>query len=57
MKRTDDFKISPDDGYRYSAPDSDRERREKETGYLILAALAVLVLLAVATGKVTVFFY
>jgi hypothetical protein len=57
MERTDDFRIAPGDGLRYFAPESDRDRHDKENGYLVLLALVVLVLIAVATGQVTVFYY
>ena len=57
MPRTDDFRIGPGDGYRYSAPESDRSRHEREGGYLILGVIVALVLLAMATGQVTVFHY
>ena len=57
MPRTDDFRMAPGDGLRYYAPESDRERHEREGGYLVLLALVVLVLLAMATGQVTVFYY
>lgn len=57
MARIDDFKIGPDDGYRYSAPEPDRDRQDREGGYVILAILMVLLMLAVATGKLTIFYY
>ena len=57
MARTDDFKIAPDDGYKYAAPEKDRERQDREGGYIILALFVALVLLATATGQVTVFYY
>jgi hypothetical protein len=57
MARTDDFRMAPGDGYRYSAPESDRDRHDREGGYLILLVIVVLVLLAMATGQVTVFYY
>ena len=57
MPRTDDFRIAPGDGYRYSAPESDCSRHEREGGYLILGVIVALVLLAMATGQVTVFHY
>ena len=57
MARTDEFKIGPDDGHRYSAPEPDRDRQDRESGYVILGMLVVLVMLAVATGQVTVFYY
>ena len=57
MARTDDFRMGPGDGLRYFAPESDRERRDKESGYVVLLAVVVLVLLAMATGQVTVFYY
>lgn len=53
--RTDDFKISPTDGYRYSAPEKDRDRHDREYGYVILGLVVVLVMVAVATGKIMVF--
>ena len=57
MARTDDFRMAPGDGYRHSAPEPDRDRHDREAGYLILAAVVVLVLVAMATGQVTVFYY
>ncbi|WP_183407931.1 hypothetical protein [Nocardioides marmoriginsengisoli] len=57
MARIDEFKISPDDGYRYSAPEKDRDRQDREGGYLILVLIVALVMLATATGQVTVFYY
>lgn len=57
MARTDDFKIAPDDGYRYSAPEPDRDRQDREAGYVILGIVVLLVMLAVATGRLTVFYY
>lgn len=57
MARVDDFKIAPDDGYRYSAPEPDRDRQDREAGYLILGLVVLLVMLAVATGRLTVFYY
>ncbi len=53
--RTDDFKISPTDGYRYSAPERDRDRHDRELGYLILGVIVVLVMVATATGKIMIF--
>ncbi|MGO4257134.1 hypothetical protein [Marmoricola sp. RAF53] len=53
--RTDDFKISPTDGYRYAAPERDRDRHDREYGYLILGAVVVLVMVAVATGRIMIF--
>ncbi len=55
--RTDEFRMGPDDGMRYSAPERDRERRDRESGYIILMLFVVLVMLATATGQVTVFYY
>ena len=57
MARSDDFKMGPGDGYKYSAPEPDRDRQDRESGYLILGILVALVMLAVATGQVTVFYY
>lgn len=57
MARTDDFRIAPGDGLRYYAPEPDRDRHDREGGYVILMLLVVLVLLAMATGQVTVFSY
>ncbi|MCX6396877.1 MAG: hypothetical protein NTV23_10365 [Propionibacteriales bacterium] len=57
MARSDDFKIGPGDGYRYSAPEPDRDRQDRESGYLILAILVGLLMLAIATGHVTIFYY
>ncbi len=55
MARTDEFKIAPDDGYRYSAPEPSQEQRDREAGYIILGLIVVLVMLAVATGRLMVF--
>ena len=55
MARTDEFKIGPDDGYRYSAPEPSQEQRDREAGYLILGMVVALVMLAVATGRLMVF--
>jgi len=55
MKRTDDFRIAPGDGLRYFAPESTRDRHDREGGYIILAIIVGLVLLAMATGQVSVF--
>jgi len=55
MARTDDFKIAPDDGYRYSAPEPSQEQRDREAGYIILALVVFLVMVATATGKIMVF--
>ena len=55
MARTDDFKMAPTDGYRYSMPEPDRDRQDREGGYLILGIVVVLVMLAVATGRLMVF--
>jgi hypothetical protein len=57
MARTDDFRMAPGDGYRYSAPESDRSRHEREGGYVILLIVVSVVLFAMATGQVTVFYY
>jgi hypothetical protein len=57
MARTDDFRIAPDDGLRYFAPESDRDRHDRELGYLVLVAVVALVLYAMATGQVTVLSY
>lgn len=57
MARCDDFKIAPDDGYHYSAPERDRDRHDREAGYIILGLVVALVMLAVATGHLTVFYY
>lgn len=55
MARTDEFKIAPDDGYRYQAPEPSREQRDREAGYIILALVVILVMVATATGKIMVF--
>jgi hypothetical protein len=55
MQRTDDFRMAPGDGQRYFAPEKDRDRQDREGGYIILALVVALVLLAMATGQVTVF--
>ncbi len=57
MARTDDFRMAPGDGLKYYAPEPDRDRHEREAGYVVLLALVVLVLLAMATGQVAVFYY
>lgn len=55
MARIDEFKVAPDDGYRYSMPERDRDRQDREGGYLILAVIVALVMLATATGHIMVF--
>jgi hypothetical protein len=55
MARVDEFKISPDDGFRYSAPEKDRDRHDREAGYLILGLVVLVVMLATATGRIMVF--
>ncbi|MFL6106746.1 MAG: hypothetical protein ACJ72L_07265 [Marmoricola sp.] len=55
MARIDDFKIAPDDGMRYSMPERDRDRQDREGGYVILALIVVLVMVATATGHITIF--
>lgn len=55
MARTDEFKIGPDDGYRYSAPEKSQDQRDREVGYIILALVVILVMVATATGKIMVF--
>ena len=55
--RTDEFRMGPDDGFRYAAPERDRDRQAREGGYIILVLLVALVMLATATGQVTVFYY
>ena len=55
MARIDEFRIAPDDGYRYSMPERDRDRQDREGGYLILAVIVALVMLATATGHIMVF--
>lgn len=55
MARTDDFKIAPDDGYRYQAPLREQDQRDREIGFIILAVIVGLLMLAVATGKLMVF--
>lgn len=57
MARTDEFKIAPTDGLSYYAPERDRERHAREGGYIILVLVVALVMLATATGQVTVFYY
>lgn len=56
MARTDEFKIAPDDGYRYQAPERSQDQRDREAGYIILALIVGLVMFAVATGKLIVFY-
>lgn len=55
MARSDEFKIAPDDGMRYSAPEPDRDRQAREAGYVILGLVVLLVMLATATGKIMIF--
>ncbi|MFL6109616.1 MAG: hypothetical protein ACJ716_08215 [Marmoricola sp.] len=55
MARIDEFKIAPDDGMRYSMPERDRDRQDREGGYVILALIVVLVMVATATGHITIF--
>lgn len=57
MARSDDFRMAPGDGLKYFAPEPERRQHEREGGYLILAAIVVLVLLAMATGQVSVGHY
>ncbi len=57
MARIDDFKIAPTDGYKYAAPERDRDRQDREGGYIVLALVVIFVMLAVANGWVTVFYY
>jgi hypothetical protein len=47
--------VAPDDGYRYSMPERDRDRQDREAGYVILALVVLLVMLATATGHIMVF--
>ena len=53
--RSDEFKMGPDDGFRYSMPEPDRDRQDREAGYVILGLVVLLVMLATATGHITVF--
>jgi hypothetical protein len=55
MARIDEFKIAPDDGYRYQMPERDRDRQDREAGYVILALVVLVVMLATATGHIMVF--
>ena len=55
MGRIDEFKMAPDDGMRYSMPERDRDRQDREGGYVILAVIVALVMLATATGHIMVF--
>jgi len=55
MARTDDFRLAPGDGLKYYAPEPTRDRQDREGGYVILALVVALVLIAMATGQVTVF--
>lgn len=55
MARIDDFKLGPGDGYKYSAPEPDRDRQDREAGYIILGIIVALVMLATATGHITIF--
>ena len=57
MARTDDFRMAPGDGMRYYAPEPERDRQDRESGYVVLLLVVALVLIAMATGKVTVFYY
>lgn len=54
-ERTDEFKISPTDGYKYYAPERDRDREAREAGYIILALVVALVMVATATGRIMIF--
>ena len=55
MARTDDFRMAPGDGLKYYAPERKRDQQDREGGYIVLALVVALVLLAMATGQVTVF--
>ena len=57
VARTDDFRMAPGDGLRYFSPEPDRDRHAREGGYVVLLVVVVLVLVAMATGQVTVFYY
>lgn len=57
MARTDDFRMAPGDGLKYFAPEPERDQHDREGGYVVLALVVALVLLAMATGQVTVFQY
>ena len=57
MARTDDFRMAPGDGLKYYAPERKRDQQDREGGYIVLALVVALVLLAMATGQVTVFHY
>ena len=57
MARIDDFRMAAGDGLRYYAPEPDRDRHDREGGYVILLLVVALVLIAMATGQVTVFYY
>ena len=57
MARTDDFRMAPGDGLRYHAPERERERRDREIGYVVLLVVVALVLLATVFGHATVFSY
>lgn len=54
VPRTDDFKMASTDGYKYSAPEPDRDRHDREAGYVILALIVLLVMVATATGKIMI---
>ena len=53
--RIDEFRIAPDDGYKYAAPERDRDRQARESGYIILVLLVALVMFATATGMVNLY--
>ena len=49
--------MAPGDGLKYYAPERKRDQQDREGGYIVLALVVALVLLAMATGQVTVFHY
>ena len=55
MTDDDDERAARWEGHRYDAPESDETRHSKEWAYGALAAVVILLLLLIATGKVTVF--
>lgn len=57
MARSDDFRMAPGDGLKYFAPEPDRDRQDREGGYVILALLVMGMLIAIATGHLTIFVY
>jgi len=57
MGRTDGFRMAPDDGLKYHAPEREQERRDREIGYVVLLVVVILVLIGTVTGHTTVFYH